>query len=245
MIQPESLGLLPSVFAVPQDSLHDFSRMMRCGLHFLCSQAGCLPLDRLHRVQLKLGVLLPERLQPPGELLPEIRAPLRRPIPCPILDLESLVCQISYAGGMMCCLPLAECAVRLSQRALCLCNHPSHQVLDLVEIPSSRLSFSSSCSLDPLYFREQRFAVAFDRLDTVAIKLPAQPLLDVLDSHAQLSTGSPHLVALGQPLLVSSIRDLRYLLTLASASSRPLFPGCLLLLLRSSAAGTSAGSLSL
>jgi hypothetical protein len=44
---------------------------------------------------------------------------------------------------------------------------------------------------------------------------------------------------------VSSIRGSRYLLTLASASSRPLFPGCLLLLLKSSTAGLSAGSLSL
>jgi hypothetical protein len=43
---------------------------------------------------------------------------------------------------------------------------------------------------------------------------------------------------------VSSIRGLRYLLTLASASSRPLFPGRFLLLLRSSTAGPSAGSLS-
>jgi hypothetical protein len=109
----------------------------------------------------------------------------------------------------------------------------------------SRLSFSSSRSLDPLYFREQHFAVALDRIDTVAVELPAQPLSDVLDSHAQLSTGSPHLVAFGPPLLVSSIRDLRYLLTLASASSRPLFPRYLLLLLSSSTARPSAGSLSL
>ncbi len=144
----------------------------------------------------------------------------------------------------MCCLPLAECAVRLSQRALRLRKHPSHQVLDLVEVPSSRLSFSSSCSLDPLNFREQRFVVALDRLDTVAVELPVQPLSDVLDSYAQLSTDPPHLVASGQPLLVSSIRDLRYLLTLAPASSCPLFPGCLLLLLRSSTARPSAGSLS-
>jgi hypothetical protein len=44
---------------------------------------------------------------------------------------------------------------------------------------------------------------------------------------------------------MSSIRGSRYLLTLASASGRPLFPGCPLLLLRSSTAGLSAGSLSL
>jgi hypothetical protein len=87
--------------------------------------------------------------------------------------------------------------------------------------------------------------VALDRLDTVAVERPAQPLSDVLDSHAQLSTGPPLLVAFGRPLLVSSIRVSRYLLTLASASDRPLFPGCLLLLLRSSTAGLSAGSLSL
>jgi hypothetical protein len=117
-----------------------------------------------------------------------------------------------------------------------------HQLLDLVEVLSSRLSFSSSCSLDPLYFREQRFAVALDRLDTIAFERPAQPLSEVLDARAQLSTDSPHLVASGLLLLVSSIRGSRYLLTLASASSRPLFPGCLLLLLRSSTAGPSAGS---
>ncbi len=52
----------------------------------------------------------------------------------------------------MCCLLLAECAACLLQRALRLLKHPLHQVLDLVEIPSSRPSFSSSCSLDPLYF---------------------------------------------------------------------------------------------
>jgi hypothetical protein len=170
---------------------------------------------------------------------------LRRPVPCPILDLESLACQISYAGGMMCCLPLAECAVRRWQRVLRLRKHPSHQVLDLVEVPSSRLSFSSSCSLDPLYFREQRFAVALNRLDTIPFERPAQPLSEALDAKAQLSTGSPHLVAFGRPLLVSSIRGSRYLLTLASASSRPLFPSCPLLLLRSSTAGPSAGRLSL
>ncbi|MFN9952777.1 MAG: hypothetical protein ACK55I_06735, partial [bacterium] len=61
---------------VPQDSLHDFSRTTRCGLYPLCSQAGCSPLNRLHKVQLKFGVRLPERLQPPVELLPEICAPL-------------------------------------------------------------------------------------------------------------------------------------------------------------------------
>jgi hypothetical protein len=44
---------------------------------------------------------------------------------------------------------------------------------------------------------------------------------------------------------MSSIRDSRYLLTLASASSHPLFPGCPLLLLQSSTAKPSAGSLSL
>ncbi len=87
--------------------------------------------------------------------------------------------------------------------------------------------------------------MALDRLDTVAVELSTQPLSEALDAHAQLSTGPPLLVAFGRPLLVSSIRDSRYLLTLASASSRPLFPGCLLLLLRSSAAGPSAGSLSL
>jgi hypothetical protein len=87
--------------------------------------------------------------------------------------------------------------------------------------------------------------VALDRLGTVAVERPAQPLSEVLDAHAQLSTGSPHLVAFGRLLLVSSIRDSRYLLTLASASGRPMFPGCPLLLLRSSTAGPSAGSLSL
>jgi hypothetical protein len=87
--------------------------------------------------------------------------------------------------------------------------------------------------------------VALDRLGTVAIERPAQPLWDVLDVHAQLSTGSPQLVAVGQLFLVSSIRESRYLLTLASASNRLLFPGCLLLLSRSSTAGLSAGSLSL
>ncbi|MFO0003835.1 MAG: hypothetical protein ACK559_22170, partial [bacterium] len=97
-----------------------------------------------------------------------------------------------------------------------------HQLLDLVEVLLSRLSFSSSCSLDPLYLREQRFAVALDRLYPAAVELPAQPLSEVLDARAQPSTDSPHLIALGRLLLVSSIRGSRYLLTLASASSRPL-----------------------
>ena len=145
----------------------------------------------------------------------------------------------------MFCLPFAECDVRLSQRALRLHKHRSHQALDLVEVPSSRLSFSSSCSLDPLYLREQRFAVALDRLDTIAFERPAQRPQGVLDAPAQLGTGSPHFVAFGRLLLVSSIRGSRYLLTLVSAGGRPLFPGCLLLLLRSSTAGPSAGSLSL
>ncbi|MFN9955948.1 MAG: hypothetical protein ACK55I_22860, partial [bacterium] len=61
-------------------------------------------------------------------------------------------CQVFHAGGMMCCLAFAEFVVRLMQRAPRIHKHPSHQVLDLVEVPSSRLSFSSSCSLDPLYF---------------------------------------------------------------------------------------------
>ncbi|MFN9952074.1 MAG: hypothetical protein ACK55I_03175 [bacterium] len=77
---------------------------------------------------------------------------------------------------MMCCLPLAECDVRRLQRVLLLREHPSHQLLDLVEVPSSRLSFSSSCSLDPLYFREQRFALALDSLDTIAFERSAQRL---------------------------------------------------------------------
>ncbi|MFN9999856.1 MAG: hypothetical protein ACK559_01890, partial [bacterium] len=131
------------------------------------------------------------------------------------------------------------------QRALRLHKHRSHQVLDLVEVLPSRLSFSSSCSLDLLYFREQRFAVALNRLDTIAFERPAQPPSEVLDALAQLGTGTPHLVAFGRLLLVSSIRGSRCLLTLASASGRPLSPGCLLLLLRSSTAGSSAGSRSL
>jgi hypothetical protein len=85
-------------------------------------------------------------------------------------------------------------------------------------------------------------AVALDRLDTIAFERPAQRLQGVLDAQAQLGTGSPHFVAFGLLLLASSIRGSRYLLMLASASSRPLFPGCLLLLLRSSTAGPSAGS---
>ncbi len=102
--QAESLGLPPPAVVVPQDFFHDLSRPMRCGLHSLCSQTGCLPLDSLHGVQLKLGVHLPERLQFLVEFFPELRAPLRRPTPSPIPDLGSLVCQISYASGMMCCL---------------------------------------------------------------------------------------------------------------------------------------------
>ncbi len=124
----------------------------------------------------------------------------------------------------MFCLPFAECVVRLSQRALRLHKHRSHQVLDLVEVLPSRLSFSSSCSLDPLYFREQRFAVVLNRLDTIAFERPAQPLSEVLDARAQLSTDSPQLVAPGRPLLVSSIRGSRHLLTLAPVSGCPLFP---------------------
>ncbi len=84
----------------------------------------------------------------------------------------------------MCCLPLAESDVRRSQRVLRPRKHPSHQLLDLVEVLPSRLSFSSSCSLDPLYFREQRSAVALDRLDTTAFERPAQQLSGVLDAQA-------------------------------------------------------------
>ncbi|MFN9983501.1 MAG: hypothetical protein ACK53Y_26480, partial [bacterium] len=61
---------LPPAPPVPQDSLYDFSRTTRCDLDPLCSQAGFSPLDHLHKVQPKLGVRLPECLQPPVELLP-------------------------------------------------------------------------------------------------------------------------------------------------------------------------------
>ena len=93
----------------------------------------------------------------------------------------------------------------------------------------------------------ERLSRALDGNSVKAIESHREALLsEFLGAQAQLGTGSPHLVvAFGRLLLVSSIRGSRYLLTLASASSRPLFPGGLLLLLRSSTAGPSAGSLSL
>jgi hypothetical protein len=244
MIQPEPLGLLPSVVVVPQDSLHYVPRILLRSIYSHRSQVGCLSVMCRQGKQLKLGLRPSECLQLPLELLTEHCAVL----PGPTLrsaHLGSLACQVFHEGGMMCCLPFAECAVRLSQRALRPHKHPSHQLLDLVEVPSSRLSFSCSCSLDPLYFREQPFAMALNRLDTIPFERPAQPLSEALDAQAQLGTGSPHLVAFGPLLLVSSIRGSRYLLTLAPASGCPLFPGCPLLLLRSSTARRSAGSLSL
>jgi hypothetical protein len=48
-----------------------------------------------------------------------------------------------------------ECSVCFSQRMPCGPKHPIQQVLNHVEVPSSRLSFSSCCFLDPPYFKVQ------------------------------------------------------------------------------------------
>jgi len=56
---------------------------------------------------------------------------------------------------MVYCLQLMECSVCFSQRMPCGPKHPIQQVLNHVEVPSSRLSFSSCCFLDPPYFKVQ------------------------------------------------------------------------------------------
>ncbi len=84
MVQPKSLGLLPSVVMFPQDSLHYLSRIMRLGIYFLRSQMGCLSLIYRQDEQLKLGVRPAERLQLPLELLTEHSAVLPGPTPRPV-----------------------------------------------------------------------------------------------------------------------------------------------------------------
>jgi hypothetical protein len=117
----------------------------------------------------------------------------------------------------------------------------------LVEVPSSRLSFSAGCSPNPPHFREQSLAMPLNCVGTVTIKCTAQLPSDVLNVQVQLlnpwASFWQH-PAVERLLLMSSIRDSSHLPTLAPASSRLLFSSCSLLLLRSSITRPSQGSLS-
>ncbi len=86
---------------------------------------------------------------------------------------------------MVCCLQLIECSVHFWQRMSCGLKH-LHQVLDHVEVPSSCLSFSSGCFLDPPYFKVQCMVMDLNHIGTAIVKCPAQPLLDAENVQVQL-----------------------------------------------------------
>jgi hypothetical protein len=53
-----ALLLADGLMMIQPESLHDLSRMMCCGIYFLRSQMGCMPLIHPRARQLKLGVRL-------------------------------------------------------------------------------------------------------------------------------------------------------------------------------------------
>jgi hypothetical protein len=102
-------------------------------------------------------------------------------------------------------------------------NHPLHQVLDHVEVPFSRLNFSSGQFLNRPYLGVQRLAMALSRLDTATVKCPSQPILDDVNVHVQLLillAGSLQQPAVEQLVLVCGIHDSPHLLVLESRVSK-------------------------
>jgi hypothetical protein len=158
---------------------------------------------------------------------------------CPVQDLGSFACQVFHASGMVCCL---QHSVRVSQRTPRGPKIPLHQVPDHVEVPSLRLS----CRVATPSIRLT--SMALNRVDTVVVNQPAQPLSDVLNAQLQLLNhlaGCSQYPSAAQLLLVCSFHDSPHLLMLMSVSNRLLFSGCSLLLLRLSITRPSAGILSL
>jgi hypothetical protein len=80
---------------------------------------------------------------------------LPRPPLCPVQDLKSFFCKVFHVSSIVCCLQLMEGSVCFSQQIPCGLKQPLQQVLYHVEVPSSRLSFSSCCFLNLPYFKVQ------------------------------------------------------------------------------------------